>query len=106
MSGPFDRLPSRWDGAAGARSVSGGGADPDGRRVLFSHDVSPAKPPLAGTVTVDCSACQEVTVLTTRQAVRAALPSLHLPLLKRNHPSWMRCPACGRHTWVRATVRW
>ena len=29
--------------------------------------------------------------------------SVHLPLLKR-YPSFMRCPACGRRTWVR--VRW
>ncbi|HEX2051633.1 MAG TPA: hypothetical protein VHJ34_13525 [Actinomycetota bacterium] len=24
----------------------------------------------------------------------------HLPLL-RDYPSWFRCPACGRRTWMR-----
>jgi hypothetical protein len=57
-------------------------------------------------VTVDCSACRATTVLTPRQALLAALPSLHLPLLKRDHSSWLRCPACGRRTWVRLGLRW
>jgi uncharacterized protein with PIN domain len=80
--------------------------DPEGKRALFSPDAPPDRAPLFGTVTVACSACEEVTVLTARQAVLIALPSLHLPLVKRNYPSWMRCPACGRRTWVRLTVRW
>jgi hypothetical protein len=34
-----------------------------------------------------------------------ALPSVHLPLVRRGHPSWMRCPACARRTWVRLGLR-
>jgi uncharacterized protein with PIN domain len=75
--------------------------DISGKRMLFSAaDVTPA----AGSVTVDCSNCGQATVLSPAQALRAALPSLHLPIVKRDYPSWMRCPACARRTWVRLSV--
>jgi hypothetical protein len=46
------------------------------------------------------------TVVTPRQALRAAVPSRHQLLVKRDHPSWLRCPACGRWTWARVGLRW
>lgn len=63
------------------------------------------RPPPFGTLAVDCSACRRETPVSPVALIRAALPlSLHLPLLRRYH-SLMRCPACGRRTWVRVVWR-
>ena len=75
--------------------------DPLGKMALFS---SGRPQPFAGTFLVDCSSCHRETPVSPVQLVRAALPlSVHLPLLRKYH-SFMRCPACGRRTWVR--VEW
>jgi len=75
--------------------------DPLGKMALFSGE---GRPSVAGTFLVDCSACRRETPVSFQQLVRAAFPlSLHLPLLRKYH-SFMRCPACGRRTWVR--IRW
>ncbi len=71
--------------------------DQEGRRALFSDAAPPAS---LGAVTISCSACGEDTVVSALQALTLAIPSLHLPLIRRDHWSWMRCPACGRRTWV------
>jgi hypothetical protein len=95
----FDRLrPRVLEGNTAPAPVG----DPQGRRSLYSVA---AQPPALGAVTVECSACQEASVVTPRGLVRLAVPSLHLPLLRRGHPSWMRCPACRRRTWVRVGLR-
>jgi hypothetical protein len=72
--------------------------DAEGRRALFSTE-----PPLpaTGSIVVRCSRCGEASVLSPSAALRTALPSLHLPLLHRGHPSFLRCPACRRFSWVR-----
>lgn len=95
MSAPtgFDRL---------RRRETTSPPDPLGRRALFSVGT---QPPTPGAVTLDCSGCATTSVVTPRGLVRLALPSLHLPLVRRGHPSWMRCPSCGRRTWVRLGVR-
>ena len=75
--------------------------DPLGKMSLFS---SQGRQPLAGTFLVDCSSCHRETPATPMQLARGAFPfSLHLPLVRKYH-SFMRCPACGRRTWVR--IRW
>jgi uncharacterized protein with PIN domain len=72
-----------------------------GKMALFS---SQRRQPAAGTFLVDCSVCRRETPVSPVQLVRSAFPfSVHLPLLRRYH-SFMRCPSCGRRTWVR--VRW
>jgi hypothetical protein len=71
--------------------------DQEGRRALFSDAAPPAS---LGAITISCSSCGQHTVVSARQALLLALPSLHLPYLRRGHGSWMRCPACGRRTWV------
>lgn len=76
--------------------------DPLGRRALYSVA---EQPPTLGAVTIDCSACAETSVVTPLCLVGLALPSLHLPLLRRAHSSWMRCPSCRRRTWVRVGLR-
>lgn len=77
-------------------------ADPDGRRALYSVA---EQPPAPGAVTIQCSVCDETSAVTPRGLLGLALPSVHLPVLRRRHASWMRCPACGRRTWVRVGLR-
>ncbi len=96
MTDGFDRLRPRRTGPASAP------ADPLGRRALYS--VAEQAPAL-GAVTIDCSSCGQSSVVTPRALVALALPSVHLPLVRRGHSSWMRCPACRRRTWVRVGLR-
>ena len=77
--------------------------DPMGRMALFS-EVEPQEPD-AQPLWIECSSCLKETPVSPLDLVKAALPfSLHLPVVKRYH-SFMRCPACGRLTWVRVIVR-
>jgi hypothetical protein len=110
---PFDRVrprtrPGTDPGAPGGRErrrVPRDGTDVEGKRALFS----PSTPqPAPGGISLTCSVCEQRSVLTVGGALRAAVPSLHLPFLARlgaRHTSWMRCPACGRRTWVRLHLR-
>ncbi|HVU74393.1 MAG TPA: hypothetical protein VHE83_15615 [Mycobacteriales bacterium] len=77
-------------------------ADAEGRRALFSTE-EPV--PAAGSVSVTCSRCHATSVLGPVHAIKAAIPSIHLPIVKRSNPSFMRCPACKRFTWVKLAVR-
>jgi hypothetical protein len=94
----FDRLRRRSPDAMPVDPALGEGLrDPQGRRTLFS--VAEQAPSWG--VTLGCSRCHRTSVVTPRQVLPLAVPSVHLPLIKRGHPSWMRCPACGRRAWVR-----
>jgi hypothetical protein len=97
-SAGFDRLRPRDHEA----STSVRPSDPEGRRALYS---AIGQSPSLGAVTIACSSCERTSVVTPRRLIGLAAPSLHLPLIKRGHSSWMRCPACGRRTWVRVRVR-
>ena len=98
----FDRLRPRGAASPGRPAHPVRPSDPEGRRALYSvADQSPC----LGAVTIDCSACERTTVVTPRRLIGLAAPSLHLPLLKRGHSSWMRCPACRKRTWVRVRLR-
>jgi len=92
----FDRLrtrtPEAWSPPAGAA------ADADGKRALFSTDAPTSS---VGSVRVDCSSCGVTSVLGMRQALHLAIPSLHLLIVKRDYPSFARCPGCHRYTWLR-----
>jgi hypothetical protein len=96
-----------------------GGVAPDavGKRALFSSAVEGERPGI-GSVLVECSRCEQQTVLGLAQAMRACWPSLHLALRLghgsnvtvvgvsgRPFPSFMRCPSCGQGSWVRFTVQ-
>lgn len=78
--------------------------DHDGRRALFTAESSAPEVAGAGSVTISCSSCGEESVVSPTTAVKHAVPSLHLPFLKREHGSWMRCPACGKHRWVSVRI--
>jgi hypothetical protein len=94
----FDRLRPRGAIKTGAAPLR---VDPQGRQSLYSVS---GQPPAPGAVTVSCSSCGQDSVVTPRQLVLLALPSLHLPWVRRGHPSWMRCPACARRTWVKVAL--
>jgi len=85
--------------------------DQQGKRALFSAPGEQASPvsdptkPAVGSVVIDCGRCAEQTVLSPATAVRHAIPSLHLPFLKKEHGSWMRCPACQQRTWVSVRIQ-
>ena len=95
----FDRLRQRGGTTAGAAPLR---VDPQGRQSLYS--VPSGQPPAPGALTISCSSCGERSVVTPRQLLLLALPSLHLPMIRRGHPSWMRCPACDRRTWVKVVL--
>lgn len=114
MSSGFDRLRPR---SADLPAVTGVvGHDAEGKRALFSSSGTTDRPGL-GSVLVECARCEQRTVLAPAQAFRAAWPSVHLALRVghgdevttvglsgRDYPSFMRCPACGRPSWVRFTI--
>ena len=78
--------------------------DLEGRRALFTPDAVAPDVAGAGSVTISCSSCDEETVLSPTAALKHAVPSLHLPFLKRGHGSWMRCPACHEHHWLSVQI--
>ncbi len=105
MSSRFDRVRPRTPDLHEADEL--GLVDSDGKRVLFSGVLPGAASGVApgvGAVSVECSSCGVETALTLTQWLRAAVPSVQVPLLKR-YPSYMRCPACARRTWLRPHFR-
>ncbi len=107
----FDRLRPRSGSAPkaaanGSAPAPGPRPDREGKRALFSVDTPPPTPPVArGALQLTCSGCGSISALSPRQVITAAIPSVHLPILRRKYPSWMRCPACQRHQWVRVDLR-
>jgi hypothetical protein len=114
VSSDFDRLRPRTPRITAQAATTG--HDSEGKRALFSATGSTDRPGL-GSVLVECSRCLQRTVLGPRQALRASLPSLHLALrvghrqevtvlgARRDYPTYLRCPACGRASWVRFTLQ-
>jgi hypothetical protein len=111
----FDRLRTRVPAADPANAMS---HDNEGKRALFSSTAPEPDVPSVGSVTVECSRCHDDTVLSPIAAVRTALPSLLLSigigrgdrestvgLVRRRYGAFLRCPACGRGSWTRLTVR-
>ncbi len=102
----FDRLRPRHPDVPTDQVAAGAPTDQQGKRSLFSASGDDAVPPAStGAVVVTCGDCGERTALTPAQALRFAVPSLHLPIIKRDKWSWMRCPACSRRTWVDVTIQ-
>ena len=104
----FDRLRPRapmptGDPAGGAPRRPPVPAGSQARRPLFSVDEPSA--PAFGAVSIECSSCREVSVLALRQALRLAIPSLYLPVVRGRYPAWLHCPACGDWAWTRVRLR-
>ncbi|HEX9774201.1 MAG TPA: hypothetical protein VGB83_01285 [Actinomycetota bacterium] len=75
--------------------------DPLGKRALFSG--SAVKPGRFGTLALECSSCKRESPVKVRE-----LPGLAFPLtltLPRRYHTFLKCPACGRRTWMRAHWR-
>ena len=117
MSTGFDRVRSRGPSVESATSTS---HDIEGKRALFSQTTPESDlPGPAGSVTVECARCATRTALSPVAAVRTALPSLLLSIgvgrgdrestiglvPRRRYGAFLRCPACGRGSWTRLTVR-
>jgi hypothetical protein len=115
VTSSFDRVRPR----ANADSPGSALADAEGKRALFSSSAPEGDlPGTAGTVTVECSRCGESTGLNPLAAARVAVPSFLLSvgvgrgdrestvgLVRRRYGAFLRCPACGRGSWTRLTVR-
>lgn len=101
----FSRIRPARSASTGADAVAP--HDHEGRRALFSggEDDRPEESGSIGSVVVSCGGCGAETVLSPTAALRLVVPSLHLPYLKRTNGSWMRCPACRKHTWVSVHIR-
>jgi hypothetical protein len=103
----FDRLhpraPLPADEPAWPPAASPAKADSAGKRALFS--VSEAQAPAFGAVSIECSSCHGISVLAMRQAVRLAIPSVYLPVLRGRYPAWLHCPACESWAWTRVRIR-
>lgn len=112
----FDRVRTRGPSGEAVTTTS---QDAEGKRALFSSS-SPESdlPGPAGAVTVECARCDARTALSPVSAMRAAVPSLLLSigigrgdkestvgLVRRRYGAFLRCPACGRGSWTRLTVR-
>jgi hypothetical protein len=97
MSQTFDRI-----GTHIADEPDGTPVDVQGKAALFS---GAAAVPSLGNVAITCSGCHGATVVSYSRALRLSLPSVHLPLLRREYPTWMRCPACLERHWVKVRLR-
>jgi hypothetical protein len=78
----------------------GAPSDTEGRGASHLFSKSEARP---GTLVVDCSACGRQTRVTYGEFAALHLPVwLWMPTPLRTHRHWLRCPACHKHTWLRA----
>jgi hypothetical protein len=115
MTSRFDRVRPRL---VDAELVQPMHQDVEGKRALFST-TEIFRPVTGPGIAIECSRCARETVLSLAAATRAMFPALHLSvgvtagdrettiglLRRRRHGSWLRCPSCGRGSWVRVTVR-
>ncbi|MEP6464421.1 MAG: hypothetical protein ABJC62_13640 [Frankiaceae bacterium] len=97
----LDRVRPRTPRSPGSTESPTTIRDAEGKRALFSR-IEPE--PVRGAITVACSRCQSTTSLTPLQALRAIIPSLYLPLLRRDYPALMLCPACRQVGWTRLSL--
>lgn len=83
------------------QSISRRQPDPLGKAALFSV-TAPRSGPL-GTLTLECSACKRESPVRLRELPRLTIPfTVTLP---RRYHTLMKCPGCGRRTWLRAHWR-
>ncbi|MCK9926071.1 hypothetical protein MXD62_02635 [Frankia sp. Mgl5] len=98
---PSGPAPVGGPGSPG-RPTTSIGRDAHGKRALYSGVRPPG--PRGTSLAVTCSRCGRTSTIGLRRALWVLTPSVHLPLPLR-HPSLLRCPACGRPSWVRLTLR-
>jgi hypothetical protein len=112
----FDRVrPRRADAATAPPPPAG--LDAEGKRALFTK-ASEVTQPRIGSAVIECSRCKARSVLGPLQAIRAAIPSIHLGLrfgrgddvrsvglVRDDYQTYLKCPSCGRPSWVRFTLQ-
>ena len=76
----FDRIRPRVVAPDPEPVVSEVPTDHAGRQALWSDVV---EPPSFGSVTIACSSCAQTSIVGIGTAARAAVPSLHLPIVRR-----------------------
>lgn len=92
--GSFDRIrPPEPKGAARV--------DPQGKQALFS---GADNPPSLGSVAVDCAKCHRRSVISLTQMLQLSVPGVHAPVPGKGHRAFMKCPACGKRSWLGVTV--
>jgi hypothetical protein len=75
--------------------------DPLGKRALFS--VGSVRPGPLGQLALECSSCKRESPIRFRDIPRLTFPvTVTLP---RRYHTYMKCPGCGRRTWMRAHWR-
>jgi hypothetical protein len=75
--------------------------DPLGKRALFS--VGSVRPGPFGVLALECSSCKRESPVRFRDIPRLTFPvTVTLP---RRYHTYMKCPGCGRRTWMRAHWR-
>lgn len=92
--GSFDRIPP-------PRSSGTQRVDPQGKQALFS---GADNPPSLGSVAVDCGKCHRRSVISLTQMVQLSLPGVHAPVPGKGHRALMKCPSCGKRSWLGVTV--
>jgi hypothetical protein len=77
-------------------------SDPQGKRALFSDEISP---PSLGSVALHCGKCDSRSVVSMVQVARLAMPMMYIPSPGRTDRVWMKCPACSARSWVRVRIK-
>ena len=75
--------------------------DPLGKLALFS--VGARQTGKLGTLILECSSCKRESPVRLRELPRLAFP--FWMTAPRRYPAYIKCPACGRRTWLRPTWR-
>lgn len=75
--------------------------DPLGKLALFSAGARTQGK--LGTLTVECSSCKRESPVRLRELPRLAFP--FWMAAPRRYPAYIKCPACGRRTWLRPAWR-
>ena len=69
--------------------------DAQGKAALFSN-----QPRHDGPMLIECSSCHAHTRVGVARLLTLALP-VNVTIPFRYHHTWLKCPACGKRTWVR-----
>ena len=75
--------------------------DPLGKLALFSAGARTQG--RFGTLILECSSCKRESAVRLRELPRLAIP--FWMAAPRRYPAYIRCPACGRRTWLRPAWR-
>lgn len=93
--------PGTFDRISPPRPKTSAPVDPQGKQALFS---GADNPPSLGSAAVDCAKCHRRTVVSLSQLVHLSLPGVHAPVPGKGHRALMKCPSCGKRSWMGVTI--